>query len=216
MSAGTSRSSAVAAPLEIIGFKPDLPHMRNVEQSGMLAGVLMLRDDPGRILDRHLVTGEGHHFRAQLAMQVRERCALVRLSAEVMMVSALQHKGRSTCRPRGRLTLPSAPSVAGPEGIRRCGTPCRGYSFGETSPEMWQRPLSRVPTRARSFRLRVSGAVAPSAPAIGGSKTTLAGLSRAQGFGLRAVSLVRGRRLSTPARCCRAALSLAIRVQLFL
>jgi len=42
----------------------------------MLTGVLMLGDDSSGILDRHFISGERHHFGTQLAMQIREWCAL--------------------------------------------------------------------------------------------------------------------------------------------
>jgi hypothetical protein len=62
--------------IEIVGLDTDLPHMGNIEQPGMLTGVLMLGDDSGGILDRHFISGERHHFGTQLAMQIREWCAL--------------------------------------------------------------------------------------------------------------------------------------------
>ena len=50
-----------------------LTHMRNIEQPGRFAGVEVLGEDAGRILDRHVVAGEGPHARAKLDMQSMER-----------------------------------------------------------------------------------------------------------------------------------------------
>ena len=104
------------------------------------------------------------------------------------MVSALLYKGRSTAALFGRPMLPSAPSVAGPERFAAAAQRLpRAYSFGET--------LSTLTTSA--FQSADSRAVLSPESFRGGCSfgsgyrrlfTTLAGLSRVQGFGLRAVA----------------------------
>ena len=59
-------------------FDQRLTHMRNVEQPSRLAGVKMLGEDPGRVLDRHVVASERRHARAKLDMQSVKRGCLVR------------------------------------------------------------------------------------------------------------------------------------------
>jgi hypothetical protein len=44
------------------------PHMRNIEQSGLLAGRQMFLYNTGFILHRHFPTTEFHHFSAQFDM----------------------------------------------------------------------------------------------------------------------------------------------------
>ena len=56
--------------------EPHLAHVRDVEQAAGGASVVVLDQDAGRILDRHLVAGEGHQARAQLAMKIVKRRAL--------------------------------------------------------------------------------------------------------------------------------------------
>jgi hypothetical protein len=56
------------------GADQDLPHMRDVEQPGIGAGVKMLLHHAHRVLDRHVVTGKRHHARAEFEMQGMKRC----------------------------------------------------------------------------------------------------------------------------------------------
>ena len=58
--------------------EPHLAHVRDVEQAGRGPGLGMFGQNAGRVLHRHLVAGEGHEARAELAVQVVERCALER------------------------------------------------------------------------------------------------------------------------------------------
>ena len=53
----------------------DLAHVRDVEQGGGGAAMLVLGQDAGRVLDRHLPAGERHHLAAQLAMEIEQRRA---------------------------------------------------------------------------------------------------------------------------------------------
>ncbi len=49
--------------------QPQLPHVGDVEQSCRVARVVMFGHEPGGILDRHGIAGEGHHAGAKLHMQ---------------------------------------------------------------------------------------------------------------------------------------------------
>jgi hypothetical protein len=53
--------------------KRDLSHMRNVEERGGRAGVKVLLEHPRLVVDRHVVTGERPHARAERKMQSVER-----------------------------------------------------------------------------------------------------------------------------------------------
>ena len=55
-----------------------LAHMRNIEEAGMLARPVVLGDNAGWILHRHLIAGERHHAGAEAHMQVIERRAAKR------------------------------------------------------------------------------------------------------------------------------------------
>ena len=50
--------------------KPDLRHMRYVEQAGLIAGCQMLRLDAVGILHRHVPAGERHHSRALREVEI--------------------------------------------------------------------------------------------------------------------------------------------------
>src|SRR5262249_10202188 len=52
---------------------PQLAHMRDVEEPGGGAGMAMLGDDAGRIMQRHRVAGERHHPGAERLVQSIER-----------------------------------------------------------------------------------------------------------------------------------------------
>ncbi len=56
--------------------EPHLAHVRDVEQAAGGTGMVVLDQDAGRVLDRHLVAGERHQARTQLAMEVVKRRAL--------------------------------------------------------------------------------------------------------------------------------------------
>ena len=54
------------------GVRPaqaQLAHVRDIEQAGGLAGVVVLGHQPCRVLHRHAVAGKWHHACAQLGMQ---------------------------------------------------------------------------------------------------------------------------------------------------
>jgi hypothetical protein len=59
-----------------LGGETDLAHVRDVEQAGGGAGLGMLDQDAGRILNRHLVAGERHQAGAEFLMQFVEPRAL--------------------------------------------------------------------------------------------------------------------------------------------
>ena len=69
-----ARNGCVVAALD-----QRLTHMRNVEQASSLASMEVLGEDPGRVLDRHVVARERRHARAKLDMQGVERRLLVEL-----------------------------------------------------------------------------------------------------------------------------------------
>ena len=50
----------------------DLAHVRHVEEGRRGPALLVLGDDPARILDRHLPAGEGHHAGAQLTVKLEQ------------------------------------------------------------------------------------------------------------------------------------------------
>ena len=54
----------------------DLPHVGYIEQPGEAAGVQVLGDDAVGVIDRHLIPGERHNFRAVFQMQGVHRGAL--------------------------------------------------------------------------------------------------------------------------------------------
>ena len=45
-----------------------LTHVGDIEQSHLVAGMIMLPQYPERVTHRHIVTGERHHFGAKLDM----------------------------------------------------------------------------------------------------------------------------------------------------
>ena len=50
--------------------------MRDVEKPGVLTRPIVLGHDAGRIVNGHLIAGEGHHLRAKRDMRF-EKCRLV-------------------------------------------------------------------------------------------------------------------------------------------
>jgi len=54
-------------------LEPDLAHVRDVEEPGRGARMVVLGQDPGGVLHRHVVAGEWHHLRAKLAVQRVQR-----------------------------------------------------------------------------------------------------------------------------------------------
>ena len=55
-----------------------LAHMRNIEQPGELAGVEVLGENPGRIVDGHVVVGERSHPCAELDVKRVQGRLLIR------------------------------------------------------------------------------------------------------------------------------------------
>ena len=83
--------------LEIRAREPRLAHMRNVEQPGGDAHMIVLFDDARRILQRHLVAREGNELRAQLAVQ-RVQGRQPQLFAGMVCGLRLAHHGPVTLR----------------------------------------------------------------------------------------------------------------------
>ena len=127
MSAGTSASSAAAVVVMIGTDQEGLPHVRDIEQPGLVARVQVLLEDAERILHRHLVAGERHHLGAERHVQLVERRALQGCVGSRVRRS-YRLKSHVACIPR-RSARVEAPSVTGPERFRRELVP--PYPFGE-------------------------------------------------------------------------------------
>ena len=54
--------------LVAVADQEGLAHMGDVEQAGGVAGVIVLGDDAGRVLHRHVVPGKRHHARTECHM----------------------------------------------------------------------------------------------------------------------------------------------------
>ena len=179
MSAGTSASSAARGRLVIGPDQEGLAHMRDVEQAGVLARPVMLGEDAGRVLHRHVVAGEGHHAGAERHMLAHERRLEQRLRRlRCRPSSSRVGSGQPSASPSNRAgpdeARVRAPSVLRPE---RFPDPAgAGRLLPSVGEALQASPLSRAPAPARSFGLSVSGAVAPSAPAC--ALNGRAGLSR--------------------------------------
>ena len=126
-----------------LGRQPHLAHVRDVEQAGRRPRLRVLGQDAGRVLHRHLVAGEGHEARAELAMQVVERCAFEGIAQEGLQESRGPTQGLRRLRPPLSGDLKDSPLPAYFVGGR---APVR-------KPVTFQRPIL-----LRSFCLRVSGA----------------------------------------------------------
>jgi len=50
-----------------------LPHVGNIEKTGVAAAVKMLVKYAVAVLHRHLITGKTHHFGTQLKMKIVKR-----------------------------------------------------------------------------------------------------------------------------------------------
>ena len=140
---------------DLAGFRAqrDLAHMRDVEQAGGTSDMQMFPQHTGRILHRHLIAGERHHLAAARQMQ-----GVQGSSPQFGLLVARQHLKPSRFpgdnSPRN---LQKAPSVAVPESI---------IPSADTSGKPLQCLFPDVVVVTRSVCLRVSGAVAPSAPAL--------------------------------------------------
>ena len=104
------------------GAHDKLAHMRDVEQPRRCARMQMLLDDAGRILHRHVVTGERHHPRAEPHVQSTQRRMFERLSGirigHRAISPSLSHRTR-WCDPRARVRAP--PSLRRASGAASCG-----------------------------------------------------------------------------------------------
>ena len=135
-----------------------LAHMADVEQAGAGARPVMLGDD-ALILDRHRIAGERHHAAAAGAVPAVEREGLL-----LRFRSSCRLPDASVATARARRIVPMPPLSPGPESFHRRR---RGYGG---LPLRWpavarQADAFQSVLNARSFCLRDSGAVAPSAVA---------------------------------------------------
>ena len=150
-----------------------LPHVRYVEDRSLGPGMQVFGDDAFAEMYRHVIAGEGHHLGVPFPVQGIER-GLFQVLDFLIGHLALRKRwraflagGSSSHRPS-----PSAPFVPGPERFtlrRQLGPAGLHLQWGGALPEV--RPLITPPPAfqslisLRSGCLRVSGAVAPSAPA---------------------------------------------------
>ena len=63
-----SRQAAVTSPNQA-----NLSHMGHIEQARRFTGMLVLLDNAGWIIERHLVSSKGNEFRTQLEVQSMKR-----------------------------------------------------------------------------------------------------------------------------------------------
>ena len=140
----------------------------------LLARPVVLGQDAGRVLHRHVVAGERHHAGA-------ERATCSAWSGVVRERSSCDGGFGHRLRPRktratGLRPVRRAPSVRdlrdfpAPAGAASSLRPSVGDALRSS-------PLSRVPAPARSFCLSVSGAVAPSAPGTLAKPDSSAGIN---------------------------------------
>ncbi len=141
--------------------EPDLAHMRDIEEAGVGAGMEMLGDDARGVLHRHLIAGKGDHAGAQRAVQIVKRGVPQR-----RRFGRTRHRRTSGRADAGCVREMPPLSWAlrdSPDPAASCDR-AAAYSFGERPSRATRPPLSRAPFPPQSFCLRVSGAVAPSAP----------------------------------------------------
>ncbi len=164
------------------------PHVGHIEEAGVLTRPFVLGDDTGRVLDRHGVAGERHHAPPELAVESGERRFAQTGTGSVFgqrqvlgdrwrdeshaIRPAPPLSGEPERFPASLIALPDGKVLHTFPGNAICRSSGRksashfswkrdrGYSFGERASPL----LSRVSPTVRSFCLRVSGAVAPSAP----------------------------------------------------
>ncbi len=132
--------------------------MRHIEKARRAADVKMLPDDAARILQRHLIAREGHELCAEFAMErVERRHAKLcfRLDEDFSFAHG-RFRDVKALRFRG-----TAPPLS--RDLRDFTRAFRVYPFGET--RVVSAAAFQSAVCVRSFCLRVSGAVAPSAPA---------------------------------------------------
>ena len=160
------------------GGEPHLAHVRDVEQAGRGPGLGMFGQDAGRVLHRHLVAGEGHDARAELAMQVVERCALERAGrgfGQKDLQSRVSRRKDCAARPPLSGDLKNSPVL--PAYFVGGRTPDRGARhFPETHPPAVRLPESfrgRLLLRRRLFLARSEGGLSHrdrlGSPTLGGA-----------------------------------------------
>src|SRR5437879_2719154 len=126
--------------------------MRDIEQAGFRACVKMLLEDAALVLHRQFVARERHHLAAKLEMEPVKRRA-----AEIFgMIHEGPAKRFTTAHPANRMSAPLSSDL-------RDFAPDHGPGL-TPSVETENRPaFQKLIPPTRSFCLRVSGAVAPSA-----------------------------------------------------
>src|SRR5256886_16014851 len=136
--------------------------MRNVEQAGSSTGVQMLGQDTGGVVHRHFTAGESDQPRAAFDVKSMERGAQQR--------RGLMRFAHARLRPAAGTDRKGMK-----EESNHIGAPLGGDCAAVSVPPLCvclrtlsrrraqRAPLSRVRPPSRSFCLRVSGAVAPSA-----------------------------------------------------
>ena len=97
--AGHQRLDCLGHVLPRLGRQPHLSHVRDIEQAGRRPRLRVLGQDAGRVLHRHLVAGERHEARTELAMQVVERCAFEGIAQEGLQSRVVRRKDCAACDP---------------------------------------------------------------------------------------------------------------------
>ena len=138
----------------IIRGDQHLSHVADVEQPGPRAGVQMFGHHPHRVLHGHVPARKGHHAGTLFDMKVVETGPAARLGHLASCVSA----GQPASVGRGMPPCVDAPSV-------RAGAPVGTWAPEIVIPSAGLSATLQSSWGRRSFCLRVSGAVAPSAPA---------------------------------------------------
>ena len=96
----------------------DLPHMRDIEQTGSDAGVQVFLQHAQRVLDRHVVAGEWRHASAHLQVQRVKRRVLECGCGRSGMLHHRTPRPRAPKRAASKAKAPSMPVGARP--IARC------------------------------------------------------------------------------------------------
>ena len=170
---------------------PQLAHVRDVEQPGLGPGVAVLAEDPERELHRHQVAGERHHLAAESLVQRGQRRGL-----QVLLV--------------GHRSSGDGSATAECRACPLCPKDLRDWPGGwasRLSPSVRRQALRPPPTlqshlASGYLRLRVSGAVAPSAS----TATAVAGgpsLSPPRVVGYEAARIPGSGRVASPCRLSR-------------
>ena len=128
-----------------VAGKPQLAHVRDVEEPGGGARVRVLRHDAGAVAHRHGIAGEGHQRGAEGAMLDEERSPGEGVGAGVVAHGISQaNRGE---RERSRAGSSGAPSVSEPERLTVRPMTCR-----RLTPSVRRRGVRHLLSRVASPR----------------------------------------------------------------